>query len=173
MPPSVTELGIEVPAYIRKIDNRNYWHPQEADGDLTLRSQLVAKKTFNEIGKIYSLWLISNAEEFYGVVASLTTNATPKDRNIDFIWITKNELNDAGIIPEKIPEGQCYYVRNLHFNAEINQGQARKLCYLLMQNNRDSHRCKKQQTKLILVHQEQKGCKATDAISQSCKCENP
>jgi hypothetical protein len=167
----LTDLGFEFPSFLRKINSKNHWYPEEGDRDLNIRAQKVAEKIFNEQKGIYSLWYISTEEEFFGVVASLTTNANPKDRNIDFIWITESELKEVGIIFSQIPEGNCFRVKDLHFDVEINPNSARALCYHLMSNQRDAQRCPKKQTISILQHQRQIGCKAADISSQSCQCE--
>lgn len=82
-----------------------------------------------------------------------------------------NELEEVGISFEKIPEGNCLNVRNLHFDALISQENERQLCGNLMAKQRVAQRCKKAQTILILQHQQDLGCKATDNSSQSCSCE--
>jgi hypothetical protein len=165
------DLGFEFPSFLRKINNKSHWEPEEGDQDLDIRAQTVAEKIFDEQKGIYSLWHISTEEEFFGVVASLTTNANPKNRNIYFIWITESELKEVGIIFKKIPEGDCFRVKDLHFDVEINSNSAYALCYKLMSNQRGAQRCPKNQTKSILEHQRQIGCKAADISSQSCQCE--
>lgn len=171
MLPSLTELGFESPSYLRKINNRTHWHPQEGDNNLTIRAQLAAEKLFNEQNSLYSLWYISNKDQFYCVVASLTANANPRDRNIDFILIGESELNDVNISLSNSPEGDCLNVQHLHFNALINLIAAQNLCYNLMDKGREAQRCKKQQTKLILEYKHQLGCKAVNKSSLVCQCE--
>jgi len=165
------DLSFEFPSFLRKINSKNHWYPEEGDRDLKIRAQKVAEKIFNEQKGIYSLWYISTEEEFFGVVASLRTNANPKDSDIDFIWITESELKEVGIIFKKIPEGDCFRVKDLHFDVEINPNSAYELCYKLMSNQRKAQRCRQKQIKSILEHQRQIGCKAADISSQSCQCE--
>ena len=171
MLPSLTDLGIKGSGFIRKLDNRNHWNAYQDNADMVSASQLVAEKVFREDGDRYSLWYISTDQELYGVVASLTANATPKDKNIDFIWIAESELKEVDIVFKRIPEGNCLHIKNLHFNAVINSTIAQRLCYTLMIGKRTAHRCQKAQTILILEHQQKLGCKATDVNSLNCECE--
>jgi hypothetical protein len=95
MLPSLVDLGIEPGSFIRKLDNQNHWNAYK-DQDVSVAPQSVAEKVFREAGEKYSLWKIHTEQEFYGVVASLTANATPRDRNIDFIWIRTYALTKRG-----------------------------------------------------------------------------
>ncbi|MCA6504496.1 MAG: hypothetical protein IM554_02865 [Pseudanabaena sp. M079S1SP2A07QC] len=170
MLPNLTEFGIESSVFIRKLDNRNHWN--DCNGEDTQKdSALVAQKIFDYQSNKYSLWYVTNDEEFYGVIASLTTNATPQDRNIDFIWIYQSELEEVGIKFDNIPESKCHHVKDLHYDAEINQATAQKLCHILINKQRKAHRCLKVKTKCVLKYQYNKGCKASDINSLICKCE--
>ena len=171
MLPTLRDLEIKPGSFIRKLDNRNHWNAYKDSSDLTQASQLIAEKVFNEQSEKYSLWYVSTEQEFYGVLAALTANATPKDRNIDFIWIAEHELKEVSIAFENIPEGSCVHVQRLHFDAVINQRIAQQLCYNLIAQERISLRCNKAQTILVLEHQHQLGCKAVDTNFQICECE--
>lgn len=171
MPPSLPDLGIQPGSYIRKLDNRNHWNGYSDDTDLTTASRLAAEKVFQEKGEKYSLWHVSTEQEFYGVVASLTANATPRDRNIDFISIAETELKEAGVKVENISEGACLRVKHLHVDARINPTVAQNLCYTLMSNQRKAQRCPKTSTISILEYQQQIGCRATNTSLPTCTCE--
>ncbi|MBD2492430.1 hypothetical protein [Aulosira sp. FACHB-615] len=170
MLPTLSEFGIEPPVYIRKIDSRASWHPQEGDANLAERARLAATKLFKEPDNIYSLWLVNTEQEFYSVVASLSANRSPKNQNLDFIAIKETELREVGINFQPVSEGGCLYVQSLHFNAQIDKETAEKLCYSLMSQGREAQRCKKVQTTEILEHQQKFGCRATDSPATSCEC---
>ncbi|PSB25353.1 hypothetical protein C7B82_23785 [Stenomitos frigidus ULC18] len=172
MLPSLFDLGIEPGSFIRKLDNQNHWNAHQ-DEDLSRASKLIAEKIFKEAGEKYSLWKVNTEQEFYGVVASLTANANPKDRNIDFIWVTKSELKEVDIEFDSVSEGNCLKVNDLHFDAVINQEKARQLCHNLIVKQRVAQRCKKAQTVLILQYQRDRGCKATNADLVLCDCQKP
>jgi hypothetical protein len=169
--PSLAELGIEPGSFIRKLDKQNHWNAFTDQQNLSIAALEVATRVFNEQDELYSLWKVSTGQEFYGMVAALTANANPKDRNIDFIWVSASELKAAGISFENVPEGHCIRVKDLHFDAEITQQSARQLCYELLSRQRIAYRCKKAQTKSILQYQRNLGCKAVDENSPSCNCE--
>lgn len=172
MLPTLSDFGISFPVYIRKLNNRNHWQPQDCN-TLAARAGAVAKKIFNDPEGIYSLWRVSTDQEFYGVVASLSANRSPKNQDLDFIWIAESELEEFGIEAQLSPEGDCRYVQNLHFNARINSVQAEALCFCLMNRDREAQRCKeKPHTTPILDHQAQLGCKATETEREACKCED-
>jgi hypothetical protein len=172
MLPSLIDLGIEPGSFIRKLDKQTDWNGYTDESDLSIASKFVSEKVFKEQGAAkYSLWPVSTEQEFYGVVASLTAIATPKDRNIDFVWIAKSELEEVGIVFEQVPEGKCLHVQFLHYDAVINANVAQQLCYNLMSRKRAAKRCKKAQTSLILEHQKTLGCKGTDVVCQVCECE--
>jgi hypothetical protein len=169
--PSLAELGIEPGSFLRKLDNRNHWNSFTDQEDLAVSAQEVAERVFKEKGAVYSLWKVNTDQELYGVVASLTTYANPKDRNIDFICLAVDELEEAGVEPKNVPEGNCLRVKNLHFDAVIIQKSARLLCFALLSRKRIALRCGKSKTKLILQHQLTLGCKAAGESSQACDCE--
>ena len=163
-------LCIHSGVFIRKLNKRTHWYPQEGDSDLSLRAKLAAEKVFPDEPK-HSLWYVSTEQDFYGVVASLTATATPKNRDIDFIWIEESELQEVGVAFEKIPNGDCLQVKSLHIDAEINRNIAQNLCYNLMIKKRESYRCKKKETTFILEYQRQIGCKSTNADVEFCECQ--
>ena len=171
MPPTLSEFSIEAPVFIRKIDSRARWNP-EGCNTVKERAKVVAENLFREPGDLYSIWLVSTDQELYSVVASLSEYRSSKNKNIDFIWMTEEELQEVGISPKNQPEGGCLHARNLHFNVQIEPRMAEKLCEHLICKGRDANRCeKKAHTTLILAHQEQLGCKATDSDLADCKCE--
>lgn len=168
MLPTLKEFGITSPVYIRKIDSRGRWNPEECKS-VEERAEKVANSLFKE--EVYSIWLVTSDSDFYGAVASLSAKRTPKQQDVDFIWITEEELQEVGIVAQPKPEGDCLAVNNLHFNAEINSIQARKLCYNLITKNREPKRCTKKATSLILQEKEAMGCKAIKSNIVRCKCE--
>lgn len=171
MLPTLSEFGIEAPAFIRKIDSRIQWNP-EGYNTVEERARVIGEKLFREPGNLYSIWLVSTEQELYSVVASLSEYRSPKNQNIDFIWMTEEELRLVGISPENQPEGGCLHAQNLHFNVQIDPRMAENLCDYLIRKGRDANRCgKKAHTTLILAHQKQLGCKATDSDSEHCECE--
>jgi len=170
MLPTLADFDIRSGVFIRKLNKHTHWYPQEGDNDLFLRAKLGSEKIFPD-GRKHSLWYVSTEREFYGVVASLTATATPKNRDIDFIWIEESELQEVGVIFENIPNGDCLHVKSLHFDAEINKNIFQNLCHNLMSKQREAYRCKKRQTTCILEYQRQIGCKSTDTDLESCECQ--
>jgi hypothetical protein len=170
MLPSLVDLGLEPGCFLRKLDNQNHWNAY-GDQDFSTASQLVAEKVFKEAGGRYSFWKINSEQEFYGVVASLTAGATPRDRNLDFIWMQESELKKVGIEFSCAAEGKCLKVENLHFNAVVTREKAKLLCYDLIIKQRKARRCKKAQTILILENQQNLGCYATDSHIEVCTCQ--
>ncbi|HBC42980.1 MAG TPA: hypothetical protein DCZ88_14130 [Pseudanabaena sp.] len=171
MLPTLADFDIRSGVFIRKLNKLTHWHPQEGDNDLSLRAKLASEKIFPDERK-HSLWYVSTESEFYGVVASMTATATPKNRDIDFIWIEESELQEVGVVFENVPNGNCLYVKSLHFDADINKSIFHDLCYNLMSKQREAYRCKKRQTTCILEYQRQIGCKSTDIDAESCECQS-
>jgi hypothetical protein len=62
-------------------------------------------------------------------------------------------------------------VEHLHYNAVIISDISYQLCESLIKNNPQAQRCKRKQTKLILEHQQEKGCQAVDFSSEQCSCQ--
>lgn len=171
MLPGLANFDIHKPGYIRKLNNKNHWYP-EGSATVQERIEAVVQKLFVNPEHIYSLWFIETAEQFYGVVASLSAGRTPKNQNLDFLWIDAEELASASVELTPISEGQCLYVRDLHFNARIDPASAEKLCLIMMHKGRQAQRCKKNQHSTpILVYQAEKGCKATETSREHCDCE--
>ncbi|MEB3214113.1 MAG: hypothetical protein VKL39_22385, partial [Leptolyngbyaceae bacterium] len=172
MLPTLNDFGIYKPGYIRKVDKRGHWKPEDSY-DLESRAKIAAERIFKLNSKnLYSLWYVETAEQFYGMVAVLSAGRTPKNQDIDFLWIDAEELSSASIEPEPVPEGQCLFVQSMHFNAYIDPAAAEQLCLIMMQADREAQRCKKRQhTKLILEYQAEKGCKDTETSQENCDCE--
>ena len=154
--PTLDKFGIINPVFIRKIDSRARWI--QYDSTVEDREKKIARDVFNS--EICSLWWVKSDEDFYGFVASISSNRSPQNQNIDFIPILKKDLDEVGINYQCIAEGDCLAVRHLHYNAEITEAQAILLCRKLISRNQQPQRCKKKQTQLILQHQQMKGCVA-------------
>lgn len=169
MLPNLEEFGINPPVYIRKIDSRSRWNPEGCSNDEE-RAKRIADSLFKE--EVYSLWKVNSNDEFYGVIASLSSRRNPKHQDIDFIWIMEEELQEVGIKPEAIPEGDCLFVQNLHFNAQINNTKAEQLCLNLLRKGRQAQRCKRNTTKKILEYQANRQCKAANSNFLQCRCED-
>lgn len=171
MLPSLANFDIYKPGYIRKLNNQNHWCPEGSE-TIEERAEAVVQKLFANPKHIYSLWFVETAEQFYGIVAALSAGRTPKNQNLDFLWIDAEELASASVELIQISEGQCLSVRDLHFNAHIDPASAEKLCLIMMQAGREAKRCKKNQhTTPILEYQTGKGCKATETSREHCACE--
>ena len=154
----IEKLKINLPCYIRKINGLTKWNGLE--GDINQRIQQAVEKNFYEQENIYSLWHLETIEQFLGVVAIMRGRERPE--NFDFICIKEEDLIEAKISFTRITEGRCIYVKNLHFDAEIDKGKAEKLCTILMNKNIVAQRCKKKLTKQILAYQKELGCLAID-----------
>lgn len=171
MLPSLSDFGIDVPVYIRKIDSRSRWNPEDCN-TLEERAKAVAGALFREPKNIYSIWLVNTDQEFYSVIASLSEYRSPRNQNIDFIWITQDELSLLELSPINYPEGGCLHARSCHFNIYIDSSNAETLCSYLIQQGREANRCSRNlHTKIILAHQEEIGCKATNRNLENCECE--
>ena len=165
---TLAQLDITIPVrpvFIRKINNKNRWI--QYSEDIKDREQKIAEDVFSQ--EKCSLWRIESDDDFYGFVASISSNRSPQNQNIDFIWITENDLEKAGIKYTQVSEGDCLAVRHLHYDAVITQPQAIILCQELLNRNQPPLRCrKKKETQIILEYQAQKGCIAVTKTS-SCQ----
>jgi hypothetical protein len=165
MIPTLAELGVLTPAYIRKINKKAHWDPEGCNG-INERVQLVVEKVFKQ--DEYSVWKVATDSEFYGVIASLTANKHPKNCDIDFIWIAESDFNTIGIQLRQLQEGKCECVEHLHFNIKSEKSLAEDLCRSLFEQDRQAIRCRKKQTELILDYQKSLGCRATDSKHEMC-----
>lgn len=171
MLPTLLELEIEPPIYIRKIDSRSKWNPEGCGNNLMERARIASELLFKDPDNLYSLWLINTDKDFYGVLAALSANRNSTGKHIDFICIKDSDLRQLNINYVKAPEGKCFLVQSLHFNASIDEEMAARLCYILMEQGIEAKRCSKQNTQLILEHQLKIGCKATKTTALLCDCE--
>lgn len=160
--PTLDYFGIKQPVFIRKIDNKNRWI--KYDSVVQDREKKIAHDVFKNL--TCSLYRVESDEDFYGFVASISSRRSPQNQNIDFIWMTENDLKTVGIKYQKIREGDCLAARPLHYNATITEEQAILLCTRLINRNQEPLRSKKKQTQLILEHQGNKGCIAVTENSQ-------
>ncbi|HLO83721.1 MAG TPA: hypothetical protein VK203_01730 [Nostocaceae cyanobacterium] len=167
MLPTLDDFGVPTPVYIRKLDSRTHWNPEGCINQQE-RVQRIAERIFKH--SVNSLWLINSNQDFYGMVASLSAKRNPRQQDIDFIWITEEELNEVGINFKQVVEGDCLHAQSLHYNADIDQEQAKKLCEILTSKGRETKRCKRKQTEEIIKYLENSGCKALVANYLRCKC---
>lgn len=167
MLPTLADLGIKSPVYVRKIDKKSHWNPESIN--LEDRVNQVANKIFKD--DLSSLWYIESDEDFYGVIAAISSGRNPRNQDIDFIFITNEELEELKIFKEQTKEGKCLFVQHLHYNIQINKETARQLCYNLIEKGREAQRCKKKQTQAILDYQTNKSCKAVVDNTDKCNCE--
>jgi hypothetical protein len=171
MLPTLSSFGINQAVYIRKIDKRADWSPEGTDDNIIERARRVAEILFRDSNNTYSFWYVKSEQEFYSSVAALSARRTPMDNNLDFIWITKKELEQCNIQVNPVQEGDCLNAQSLHFNAQIEGNIAIQLCTDLIKSGRDANRCKRAETKNILSHQKNIGCYALDAQSSKCDCQ--
>lgn len=170
MLPSLSDLGIESGSFIRKLNNHNHWNAY-LDESLDTACHEIANKIFGIESKQYSLWQVRTDQEFYGVVAALTADAHPQNRDINFIWIREAELEGAGIAITYIAEGKCIDVKGAHVDAFIGQKEAENLCRAMLLGNRKAERCKRRVIAAIREHQQGLGCKAVVTLPVRCACE--
>ena len=169
MIPTLENFGVTTPAYIRKIGATTHWQQEDCNSQKD-RAEKAAAKIFKD--GVNSLYLVKSDQDFYATIVAISINRNPQDQNFDFIWITEEELQEAGINFELVIEGACLYSQKIHFNASINIQSACELCENIMSKNREAKRCKKKDTKEILNYLESLGCKAIVPNTPNCKCEN-
>lgn len=133
----IKKLEIDLPCYIRKINGLAKWNGLQ--GDINQRIQQAVSKNFDYQGNIYSLWYLEEIEQFLGVVAIMRGHEKPD--TFDFICIKHEDLMKAEISLKHISNGDCIYVKNLHFDAEIDQKKAENLCTILIYKNILAQRC--------------------------------
>lgn len=169
MLPTLEQFNITTPVFIRKVNNRNHWKPEGYDNNLDGRAKIVSERFFEE--RLSSIWKVTLDEEFYGIIASLSANRSHKAQAIDFIWITQEELKEVNIEPQLEPEGKCLYVKDLHFNIQMDSSLAQNLCHILFLKDREPKRCTKDYVQHILNHQQSKNCKASNETPLNCVCQ--
>ena len=169
MLPTLEQFSITTPVFIRKIDKVNHWDLEGCNNSLEDRAKRVSEKIFKNT--VSSLWKVALDEEFYGIIASLSANRLCKDQVIDFIWITQEDLKEVNIEIQPKPEGKCLYVKDLHFNIQMDSFLAQKLCHVLLEKDRKAVRCKKANIQYILNYQESKNCKASVETLLNCVCQ--
>lgn len=166
----LSDFGISSPIYLRKIDRLSHWNPENSF-DFENRVNQVADKVFRE--SVCSIWQINSDEELYGVVAAISSRRNPRHQDIDFIYLTEQDLDEIAIFKKQTEEGKCLFVKRLHYNIDIDidRQQARKLCRKLLQEKREPQRCKKKMTQEILAYQEKRGCKAVSDSQNVIRCD--
>lgn len=168
MLPTLEEFNIVPPVFIRKLDKQTDWHPEVSSEE---RPNRTAELAFPGADRTFSLYCITNAQEFHSTIVALNALRSPQNQNTDFIWITGTELVKAGIEPELYSEGDCQAAQGLHFNAQVTTEAAVILCQILILADRNVYRCRKQSTTAILNQRRDWGCKALINNSLQCQCE--
>ncbi len=168
--PTLEDFGICAPVFIRKLDKRADWHPDVED---TARAQVIAQRIFpNSDRSVFSLFSVDSVEAFYSAITGLNALRSPQNNNTDFIWIRPDELADAGIPIVSVVEGKCRQSSILHYDACVSAEAAVRLCQNLLVAGRQSHRCPKKMTQIILDQRRSIGCYALVADSPHCHCED-
>ncbi|MCU0548381.1 MAG: hypothetical protein MUC48_03450 [Leptolyngbya sp. Prado105] len=163
------EFGIKPPVFIRKLDKRSDWNPEVSNPlDRPRRS---AELIFRDAGRIFSLYRVESDRDFCSAVTAISANRSPQNQNLDFIWMTANDLNSAGIPFELSIEGRCLQAGALHYNATIRPDAAISLCRTLLIAGRQDYRCGKRKTGEILEQRRLEGCHAVVFDSEKCLCE--
>ncbi len=139
--PTLASFNIGKPVFIRKINSRRRW--------IDLLNSNIANPETEIANYVFgsdkcSLWFIDSDEDFYGFVASISSNRSPQNQNIDFIWATKEDLEKLSIEYQQISEGECLAVKHLHYDSKIIQSQAILLCGKLIARGQEPQRCKKE-----------------------------
>jgi hypothetical protein len=168
--PTLEQFSITTPVFIRKIDNRNHWNPSDCNNSLEERAKRVSDNIFK--GTVCSLWKVNLDEQFYGIIASLTAERKPRVQTIDFICITQEDLEEVNIETQPKPQGKCLYVKDLHFDIQLDSSLAQKLCHVLFKKDREPKRCEKNNIREILNYQQSKNCKASDDTLLDCVCQH-
>jgi hypothetical protein len=166
--PTLSGFGIQPPAYIHKIDRGTYWEYEEG---ISEGVEHALRNIFNNPDYLYSLWLVNSDLDFSCVAASLNAYRNSPNEQINFIWLTNEDLDKVGLTVTPSDEGKCLYAQKLHFNVFIEPDKAKELCYLLMENKRKTVRCTKGQMKLVVEFNSQRGCRAYENYPALCSCE--
>jgi hypothetical protein len=166
--PTLSGFNIQPPVYIHKIDRGAYWEYEE---DISEGVEHALKNIFNNPDYLYSLWLVTSDLAFSCVAASLNAYRDSPNEQINFIWLTNDDLDKVGLTATPSDEGKCLYAQKLHFNVFIEPDKAKELCYHLMENNRKTVRCTKGQMKLVVESNLKRGCKAYENSPALCSCE--
>ena len=169
MLPTLELFNITTPVFIRKIDKSGHWNPEGCNNNLEKRAEKVSEKIFKN--PVCSLWKVALDEEFYGIIASLSANRKIKVQEFNFIWITQEELEKVNITIQPESQGECLYVKDLHFDIQIDSLLAQKLCRILFEKERKAEACKKSIIQDILNHQQSKNCKAINETLLDCVCQ--
>lgn len=61
MLPTLADFDIPSGVFIRKLNKRTHWDPQEGDNDLSLRAKLASERIFPAERK-HSLWYVSTEQ---------------------------------------------------------------------------------------------------------------
>ena len=168
--PTLSGFGIQPPVYIHKIARGSNWVIEENVSD-SIRHAV--ETIFKDSDYMYSFWLVGSDLDLYCVAASLNADRDAPNEQINFIWLTHNDLEVLGLTATQSQEGKCIYAQKLHYNILVEPNKAQELCSLLMKNKRESVRCTKGAMKLIVTHNLGRGCKAYeyDNPPQECLCE--
>jgi hypothetical protein len=166
---TLQNFGIASPVFVRKLNKRSDWEP---DVIAEQRPQRVAELAFRESHRIFSLYYITTEQAFYSTIVGLNAPRSPQNNDTDFIWITSDELEAAGIQPKLVVEGDCLQSSILHYDACIPVEAAIRLCQNLIAGGRQAHRCQRKKTQAILEQRREIGCYALLVDSQYCACQD-
>ena len=160
-----SQFGISEPVLARKISNKNLWSrylPYVKGTAIDIASDIFTAQKDN------SLYLLEDDDDVRGFVASLNGPRTPQNQRLDFICMTEADLRSAQIKYQQTCGTQCLAVKDKHFDAEIDEQQAIKLCEILLSRKEQAYRLTKSDVKEILAIQREKGCISVVKDSSVC-----
>lgn len=147
------------PTYLHKIDNRNLW--------IATSPSDTALNIFANSDEIYSFFRVGSAAEVETVVAYLDKCRGGHRGKLDMLFVGDGYLETLGLNPVHVPEGSCRRARSLHFDVQINQAKALRLCTSLMSSSVTPHRSTAAQVREFSEAHLRHNCAAFDA-SASC-----
>jgi len=154
------------PAFVRKVARPPLWEESLNSGDV----EKVISFLRDETGRV-SLWLIGNDQELRRAAIALNEGRDSLDERLNLLVILPHELEQAEIRCARTPgASDCPPAAALHHDANMDEGECRRLLKRLLAERRDLGKCTRGQMKQAVKLSQWEGCFAAAKDSSSCAC---
>ena len=148
------------PVFVRRVTRPAIWH------DATRTSDCL----YEPDGRV-SLWRVGDDQDLRRAAIAINESRESFRERIDFLPILPEELAAAGVDCIQTPgETRCPPAARLHYDAQIGDGNRKRLLETLLAARRQLGRCTSGQMRKAAEASEQDGCFAVVENPTSCNC---
>jgi hypothetical protein len=159
-------LKVNTAAFVRKVARASLWEEALDSGDV----EKVISFLRDETGRV-SLWRIGTDQELRRAAIALNEGRDSLKERLDLLAILPDELKQVEIRCTRTQgASDCPPAAALHYEADMDEGECRRLLELLLAARRVLGRCTRGKMIQAVELSQREGCFAAAQDSSSCAC---